>query len=444
MDDHDRREITRWLRQRAIPVSTRGGVDQTSDMGFLKPLLQDAKVVGFGEATHGTREFFTVRHRMLEYLVSELGFNVFAIEASYSAAEAVNDYVLGGNGDCASLLSALGFVMWDVEEFKEVLDWLRLYNARHGEARKVRFHGLDIWNTSPGRQRILDYLRVAAPDRLPETEELFAAIARAESRGLVLAHEGIEGRMHRRVHALAQFLQENRAALAAKSSLTEHDEIAWHLRVIEQWIGANLTDELDELLPGLPRVAGLNNLARSRFMAENLAHLMDRDGPGARVVIWAHIYHLGVGLNDARHGPTRNMGHDLRERWGGQYYAFSLELDHGSYLAREWLPDKTLGALLNAPLQPAPKGSLPWHLSLVDQPAFVLDLHAPAGNPVIERWLGDSHSMHMIGWGRRDSPTLTMEAVPSQCFDGIVFVKNTSSTTPTQNAREMVALGKGY
>ena len=51
-----------------------------------------------GEATHGTREFFKTKHRMLEFLVEKMGFTVFAIEANWPESLAVNDYVLNGNG----------------------------------------------------------------------------------------------------------------------------------------------------------------------------------------------------------------------------------------------------------------------------------------------------------------------------------------------------------
>jgi len=36
--------------------------------------------VSLGEATHGTRELFQLKHRLLEPCVSELGFTVLGIE----------------------------------------------------------------------------------------------------------------------------------------------------------------------------------------------------------------------------------------------------------------------------------------------------------------------------------------------------------------------------
>ena len=52
------------------------------NMRPLKKVIGEARLVALGEATHGTREFFQLKHRMLEFLVSEMGFTVFGIEAT--------------------------------------------------------------------------------------------------------------------------------------------------------------------------------------------------------------------------------------------------------------------------------------------------------------------------------------------------------------------------
>ena len=47
-----------------------------------------------GEATHGSREFFQLKHRMLEFLATEMGFTIFSIEANMPEAYKLNDFVL--------------------------------------------------------------------------------------------------------------------------------------------------------------------------------------------------------------------------------------------------------------------------------------------------------------------------------------------------------------
>ena len=56
-------------------------------------------MIALGESTHGTREFFQMKHRLLEYLVAEHGVTAFVIEAAMPEAFELNRYVLTGEGD---------------------------------------------------------------------------------------------------------------------------------------------------------------------------------------------------------------------------------------------------------------------------------------------------------------------------------------------------------
>src|SRR5262245_851007 len=96
-DDRKNDEIViDWLKKNAIPIKSVEAGNGSVDLQPLKQILADARVVGLGEATHGTREFFQFKHRMVEFLVREMNFNVFAIETSYAGCLKVNDYVTGG------------------------------------------------------------------------------------------------------------------------------------------------------------------------------------------------------------------------------------------------------------------------------------------------------------------------------------------------------------
>ncbi|HYN07815.1 MAG TPA: hypothetical protein VES67_10525 [Vicinamibacterales bacterium] len=69
-----------------------------ADLQPLKTISGDARIVSLGEATHGTREFFQLKHRILEFLATEMGFTIFSIEANMPEAYRLNDYVLTGAG----------------------------------------------------------------------------------------------------------------------------------------------------------------------------------------------------------------------------------------------------------------------------------------------------------------------------------------------------------
>jgi hypothetical protein len=99
------REVVDWVRAHATEVATAEPGRGTADLALLRALVGAARVVGLGEATHGTHEIFALKHRLVEWLVSDLGFTVFAIELGLAESFAIDDYVLGGPGDPERLLA---------------------------------------------------------------------------------------------------------------------------------------------------------------------------------------------------------------------------------------------------------------------------------------------------------------------------------------------------
>ena len=91
-----------WIRAHAIRLTTPEAGHGFADLQPLKPVIGNARIVSLGEATHGTREFFQLKHRMLEFLATEMGFTIFSIEANMPEAYRLNDYVLNGTGDPAA------------------------------------------------------------------------------------------------------------------------------------------------------------------------------------------------------------------------------------------------------------------------------------------------------------------------------------------------------
>ncbi|WP_079254531.1 erythromycin esterase family protein [Streptomyces sparsogenes] len=71
----------------------------TSDLRALDAMIGDTKVVGLGEATHGSHEFFAMKQRVFSHLVEEKGFTTFALEMSWTAGLRIDEYVQGGPGD---------------------------------------------------------------------------------------------------------------------------------------------------------------------------------------------------------------------------------------------------------------------------------------------------------------------------------------------------------
>ena len=111
------------------------------DLETLKELVGEARLVALGEGTHGTHEFFRLKHRIVEFLATEMGFTVFSIEANMPEAYRVNEFVLNGEGDPKELLKEMSAI-WNAQEVLDMILWMREFNKSSGS--RIEFTGFDM------------------------------------------------------------------------------------------------------------------------------------------------------------------------------------------------------------------------------------------------------------------------------------------------------------
>lgn len=146
------------LRQRSVELSSLHPGGAHDDLTSWSEGLNGVRVVGLGEATHGSREFFTLKHRLIEYLVTEQAFTVIALEADQNRCRSLDAYVTTGEGDAAKGLHHLAYWTWNTQEVLALLTWLRAHNATAPVDRAVRVVGVDPshpWRRVVGRDRAM-------------------------------------------------------------------------------------------------------------------------------------------------------------------------------------------------------------------------------------------------------------------------------------------------
>ncbi|WP_225729515.1 MULTISPECIES: erythromycin esterase family protein [unclassified Nocardia] len=111
---------------------------------FLGALPTPPSLLALGEPTHGIEAFPELRNDLLRELVSRHGFRAIALESDCLAGMLVDDYVTTGRGDLDDVL-ARGFShnFGALRANRELVCWLRDYNAGVAPADRVRFHGFD-------------------------------------------------------------------------------------------------------------------------------------------------------------------------------------------------------------------------------------------------------------------------------------------------------------
>ncbi len=331
------------------------------DLQPLRRILQGVRVVGIGEATHGTREFVQLRHRLLEFLVREMGFTVLAVEFSAADAVLINDYILHGQARREQVAACLQ-KLWitDTEEMTAVVDWMREYNGRAPIAKRVKFLGIDPQVNDHAIDVVKDYLRKTAPERVAKTENLFGVLSVEDAHARKFAPTSVPPEQLAELYKLISYLVLHRSNLVRQSSAAEWDLALQHLRWLTQFAEFNSPAPVDG--------GGM----RDGYMAENFLNAVSKEGPETRCVLWAHNAH--VCKRDTGSFPA--LGSFLRKALGNDYFVFGIAFDRGSFLAQvpRVQPPKQEVFTLNS----APARTIDWYLARVGMDHFLVDLRAPA------------------------------------------------------------------
>jgi erythromycin esterase-like protein len=164
-----------WIRAHAIPIQTVEAGHGFDDLQPLAKVVGDARFVSLGEATHGSRQFFQLKHRVIEFLASQKGFTIFSIEANMPEAYRLNDFVLHGNGDPRQLLKGLYFWTWDTEEVLDMILWMREFN-RSGKGR-IEFTGFDMQTPNVAMDIVRSFVKERDPSYVDTLNRIYSDAA---------------------------------------------------------------------------------------------------------------------------------------------------------------------------------------------------------------------------------------------------------------------------
>ena len=170
-----------WVRSNAIAFETAEAGRGFADLEPLRHLIGDARIVSLGEGTHGTREFFQMKHRLVEFLASEMGFTLFSIEANMPEAYRMNDYVLHGKGDPRGLLQGMYFWTWNTQEVLDLILWMREFNETG--AGPIQFTGFDMQTPHVAMGIVSDFIQTVEPSYADQVAEAYKAAAESDQAG---------------------------------------------------------------------------------------------------------------------------------------------------------------------------------------------------------------------------------------------------------------------
>jgi len=422
-------DVVAWLKANALPLASVEPGSSFHDLEPLRPMLSKARVVSLGEATHGTREFFKIKHRLIEYCVSELGFTIIGFEANYGSMLAVNDYVLHGNGDIADVIApGVGFDIYDTEEVLALVEWVRGWNLTH--ARKVQFHGFDMQASPAATLHLLAYLERVAPELAATSERILAPLASQFmfSRFPAVMRE----RVSAQIKLVTDTFETERAGWTVQTGKSE-------LHLARQ--SAVMLAQFMRMVPIEDEMAA--SAVRDRAMADNVAALLEANGPDAKALLWAHNGHVKRSANyDFPMGrfeaPT--MGSFLHAMFGAEHVIIGFAFNQGAFRVAIDRNFNMGGRIVG----PAPAGYVDAVMASTGIPLYALDLtRVPAEGPVA-RWMVSRPRQRMLG-NVLAAPEYRTDfaADPRDSWDIVAFVESTTAARGNPRSVKQGAKAKG-
>lgn len=422
-EDRDGAVDPATVADRCVSLSTTDPDGEPAPDPLQEPFV-DRTVVGLGEATHGSRELFQVKHRLIRVLVEARGCRAVAMEADFSAARALDEYVTHGEGDPREALSELHVWPPKAEAVLALLEWLRSFNDGRPPADRVRVYGVDAQHTDAAARAVRAYLDRVDPDYLATVEDDLDRLAEGlrywatdtgELRSAVEATADT-------VAAVADRLADRRETYVDATAPGAYEVAVGHARTLRRAHG---------LAGALARGADDAWAVRERSMADAVAWMLDRTS--SPVALWAHNTHLKRTDRSVDGEAFPGLGRLLADRYGDDYYALGADFDRGSFRAyagpdtdREGIGEWHVDPLAATGDAVAPLADA---FEAVEAPAAVLDFDRAREDPRLAAWLETPSERRAVGAVYRDERQTTVDA-PGTAFDGLVFVRETTPARP--------------
>lgn len=299
--------ITDWVAQDGISFS----VDLTESFNssadkFMASLDDSVKIIALGEALHGGEGFPMLRNKLFKRLVEVHGFSAIAIESSFPKGHFVNEYVNGNDSDSYDSIKEIGFShgCGQLESNRELVEWMRQYNADSSHITKLRFYGIDspteMTGTDSPRQVllfVLEYLGLIDDESSKARRERIGALIGSDSdwenpsammdasKSIGLSDSATKLRIE--TEDLITELKVRRPELIKASNKDRYMEAEHYASVARQLLNyhaemARNTEKRTSNLLGI----------RDAMIADNLVYAASCEQDRGKVFVFAHNQHL--------------------------------------------------------------------------------------------------------------------------------------------------------
>ena len=131
-----------WINEHAVPLLTREPIGFTTDLEPLVPIIGSSRLVDLGGQAFSTDEDFTLRHRIIEFLVQVMDFDVIVLEIAREPALLLDRYLNLGEGNPAIAIEMLEDPRWRNSAFLDLIEWIRKRNHDPNQDSPIHIYGI--------------------------------------------------------------------------------------------------------------------------------------------------------------------------------------------------------------------------------------------------------------------------------------------------------------
>jgi erythromycin esterase-like protein len=324
--------LDNWIQREAIPFELDSSDEFNASIDKVVGLLSDSvELLGFGEGLHGGEDILVFRNRLFHRLVEKHGYCAIAIESSFPKSRLVNEYVTANGPASYEEVREAGFGhgFGRLEANRQLVEWMRSYNADPSHSTKLHFYGFDIpvlegVIASPSQvlRFVLDYLASIDGDSDQERRQRIDSLlgpdfdwedpAAIADPGKSIGLSPAATALRIETEDLITELRIRRPELTAKSDPERYTEAVHYASVALQLLNYHAA-------VGRKSEASILMGIRDASMADNLAYIVEREREHGKVLAFAHNSHLQRGKAVWPWYIFWPVGSILKDTFGSRY-----------------------------------------------------------------------------------------------------------------------------
>lgn len=406
---HSQEKAIQWINTNAIPIEDANPITPPANFGAHVPAaFKNARIFGFGEASHHGKEFFDLKAKFFKYLVEHEGVRLFLMEESYQAEHGINAFISGGEGTAKEALNNFGMAIWYTNEVAALLQWMRDYNHGKPRGEQVRFYGIDNQFGTQISDRLRAYIKKYA---ISIDEKLLTAADSCSAALLKIG--GIKGwdkKMLPRLKQVRDALEANKEKLSAANA-DEYRDMLRGLGYLEQYTA---------------HIAAPYSQNRDRDMFENTLKVLELEGD-AKAFLWAHNEHI----NKHSYGDYNiaSLGRRLKDHFKEEYYAVGFDFGHGSMKGYVYDKGKIVAQTVRT-LEAPYKNTFAETLAKAQPDIYFIDMATAISDPAVAEFFGSKKKQLFLGGpGYDPAEPFFFKRRYTDSYDGLIFVKLVSPAT---------------